>query len=83
MNITLYEAMYGIILNNTFDTKISNFILLMVNILFYNVNIRQSYLIFFGFHNLLDITMQQKNTYKRNLVHFPKWDRITECIDIS
>ena len=29
MNITLYEAMYGIIPNNTVDTKISNFILLM------------------------------------------------------
>ena len=57
--------MYGIIPNNTFDTKISNFSLLMVNLLFYNVSISQLYLIFLGFHNLLelDITTQQKNTY--------------------
>ena len=46
MNITLYETMYGIIPNNTFDTKKVTSFYWWVNILFYSVNIRQSYLIF-------------------------------------
>ena len=86
MSITLYEAMYGIIPSNTFDTKISNFVLLMgkhfilqckytsviPNISRFSQSLRHYY--------AAEEYISKRN--KSYIVHCQKWDRIAQCIDI-
>ena len=88
MNIILYETMYGIIPNNTFDTKISNFILLMGKHFILQCNYTCTSVI----PDISRFSQSLRHYYaaeeyisKRNksyLVHFQKWDRIAECIYI-